>query len=313
MTTITLLHPGAMGSAVGHQARRAGAEVIWVPVGRSVATKDRAESAGLATMPDLVSALDQSDVVLSICPPSAAEEVASMVAARHFKGVYVDANAVSPERMHRIAELQRAHGAEPVDGSIVGPPPRGGDSARLYLSGDQRAVATVAELFQDTAVTARPMNKPLGAASALKMSFAGYQKAARTLAAVAHALADAHHVSEELIAEAHAMPSAILSDPQYLPTVAARAWRWAPEMHEVAAALHEVGLPGEMAEATAATLARWEGDRDKAGLPLADVLRHLRSGTWNTGGGAQATDPRTWSRPRGRAGHAGNLSARSSE
>lgn len=109
------------------------------------------------------------------------------------------------------------------------------------------------------------------------MAFASYQKAARTLAGVAHALADAHGVGEQLTAEAEVMVSAILSDPEYLPNVAARAWRWAPEMEEVADALRAADLPTDLAEATASVLTLWEKDRGQYDLPVAHVLSQLRA------------------------------------
>lgn len=117
----------------------------------------------------------------------------------------------------------------------------------------------------------------VGSASALKMAFASYQKAARTLAGVAHALADAHGVGDQLTAEAEVMVSAILSDPEYLPSVAARAWRWAPEMGEIADTLHAANLPTDLADATAEVMCRWERDKDQHDLRVEEVLAHLRN------------------------------------
>ncbi|UGY92408.1 NAD(P)-dependent oxidoreductase [Streptomyces gobiensis] len=277
MTTVTLLHPGAMGVAIGAQAARSGATVLWFPAERSAATKARAEAAGLTPAADLPTALAASDIVLSVCPPAAAEDVAAIVASHAFNGVYVDANAISPERMRRIADRQQAQGATPVDGAIIGPAPRGTATARLYLAGHTPAVTQAAALFTGTQVTARPLDKPLGAASALKMAFGGYQKAARTLAAVSHALAATHDVTEELTAEGRTMAAAVLADTDYLPSVAARAWRWGPEMHEVANALREAGLPPDLAQAAATTMQHWNRDKDKNNLTLEDTLTHLRS------------------------------------
>jgi len=75
--------------------------------------------------------------------------------------------------------------------------------------------------------------------------------------------------------EAHRNTGSPLADPAYLPSVAARAWRWAPEMHEIADTLTEAGLPPHLALATAEVRSRWEGDKDHRDLPLTDVLRHL--------------------------------------
>ncbi|MCY0940111.1 NAD(P)-dependent oxidoreductase [Streptomyces antarcticus] len=220
--------------------------------------------------------MERSEIVLSICPPQAAEDVAAAVADSVFSGVYVDANAINPQRMQHIAEEIRP-GATVLDGAIFGPPPGGRRVARLYLAGDAAAMDLVEPLFKDTALHVRRANGHVGSASALKMAFASYQKAARTLAGVAHALAAAHGVGDELTAEAEAMASNILSDPGYLPSVAARAWRWAPEMQDIADTLRAADLPADMAEAPVAVMSHWEGDKDQYDLPLADVLAHLRS------------------------------------
>ncbi|MFF4443526.1 DUF1932 domain-containing protein [Streptomyces sp. NPDC001502] len=276
MTTVTLLHPGAMGAAVAAQAVAAGHEVLWVPVGRSDATRRRAKEVGATACDSLDEALERSEIVLSICPPQAAEDVATTVADRAFAGVYVDANAINPQRMQRIAEGIRP-GAVVLDGAIFGPPPGGQRAARLYLAGEAQAVDTMERLFKDTALHVRRASGSVGSASALKMAFASYQKAARTLAGVAHALADAHGVGDELTVEAQAMASNILADPGYLPSVAARAWRWAPEMEDIAETLRAAGLPADMAEAAVTVMSRWEGDKDRYDLELTDVLSHLRS------------------------------------
>lgn len=276
MITVTLLHPGAMGAAVAAQAVAAGHEVLWVPEGRSEATLRRAKEAGATACDSLGEALERSEIVLSICPPQAAEDVATTVADHAFAGVYVDANAINPQRMQRIAEEIRP-GAIVLDGAIFGPPPGGQRAARLYLAGEAQAVDTVEPVFKDTALHVRRASGGVGSASALKMAFASYQKAARTLAGVAHALADVHGVGDELIAEAQVMASNILADPGYLPSVAARAWRWAPEMEDIAETLRAAGLPADMAEAAVAVMSRWEGDKDRYDLELTDVLSHLRS------------------------------------
>ncbi|WP_281284357.1 DUF1932 domain-containing protein [Nonomuraea diastatica] len=59
-----------------------------------------------------------------------------------------------------------------------------------------------------------------------------------------------------------------MADPAYLPSVAARAWRWAPEMEEVAGALRAAGLPDDLAVAAHAVLSRWEDDKDRFDIGL---------------------------------------------
>ncbi|MEV4440721.1 NAD(P)-binding domain-containing protein [Streptomyces sp. NPDC049577] len=220
MTTITLLYPGSMGAAVGQQAVLAGHHVLWVPAGRSAATHQRADKAGLTAAPSLAAALEQSEAVISVCPPQAADEVAAQVGALGFPGLYVDANAITPRRIDDIAKMLHSR---VLDGAIIGPPPGGQKTARLYLAGDPHGCEVIEAVFKGTAVDVRRAGETLGAASALKMAFASFQKSARTLAAVAHALADTHGVADLLTEEAARMPSAILSDREYLPSVAARA------------------------------------------------------------------------------------------
>lgn len=276
MTTVTLVHPGSMGAAIAAQMVAAGHEVLWAPEGRSENTWHRARKAGAQACDSLAEALSRSTVVLSVCPPPAAEDVATAVAACDFTGVFVDANAISPQRMRRIEEKVRP-GSAVVDSAVFGPPPAGGLTARLYLAGETRSVDLVATLFTNSDLHVRRVGDTVGSASALKMAFAGYQKAARTLAGVSHALAHAHGVGDELTEEAETMVSAILSDPEYLPSVAAKAWRWAPEMNEVADTLRAAGLPADMAEATARVLSHWEQDKDQCDLPVSEVLSRLRN------------------------------------
>ncbi|MFI6543974.1 DUF1932 domain-containing protein [Streptomyces prunicolor] len=276
-TTFTLLHPGAMGAKVGGEATRTGTRVLYVPTGRGPASLQRAREAGLEPAESLESALAASDFVLSVCPPHAAEDVAHEVLAHPFPGVYVEANAISPDRTRRIAAACAERGVAMLDGSIVGGPPGPGSAPRLYLSGDGKQVAQVARTFKDTQVVARPLDAEIGAASALKMAYASYQKSARVLAAVSHALAAHHGVADELAREAGSLTSNILAQTDQLPSVAARAWRWAPELEEIAATLRTAGLPPEMAEGAATVLRQWAGDKDRFDLPLEEVLAHLRT------------------------------------
>ncbi|MER7930198.1 DUF1932 domain-containing protein [Streptomyces sp. NPDC096057] len=275
--TLTLLHPGAMGAKVGGEATRTGTRVLYVPAGRSPASLQRARDAGLEPADSLESALAASDFVLSVCPPHAAEDVAHEVLAHPFRGVYVEANAISPDRTRRIAAACAARDVLMLDGSIVGGPPGPAGAPRLYLSGDGEQVTRLAAAFEGTRVAARPLDAEIGAASALKMAYASYQKSARVLAAVSHALAAHHGVAPELAREAASLTSNILAETDQLPSVAARAWRWAPELEEIAATLRTAGLPAEMAEGAAAVLGRWTGDKDRLDLPLEEVLAHLQA------------------------------------
>ncbi|MGI5230120.1 DUF1932 domain-containing protein [Actinoallomurus sp. CA-142502] len=273
--TVGLLHPGRMGAAVGRLAVRAGHRVLWCPGGRSAATADRADEAGLVRAAGLGALTAEAGIVVSLCPPAAAEEVARQVAGTGFDGVFVEANAISPARVRRIADLFPR--ARVVDGCVIGPPPSDRAAARLYLSGAAGDTGPVAGLFAGGPLEAVPVDGGVGQASALKMAYGSFNKAASALAAVSHALADVYGVSDHLLAEARRMTHDHLATPGHLSGVAARAWRWAPEMEEAAATLAEAGLPDELALAAAAVFRRWDGDRDDFGIPVQDALRHLRA------------------------------------
>jgi 3-hydroxyisobutyrate dehydrogenase-like beta-hydroxyacid dehydrogenase len=275
MPVVAMLHPGQMGAALAVQARRTGAQVLWCPAGRGAATAERAKAAGLTAVPDLGELLDTAQIVLSVCPPEFAGDVAGRVARHGYGGIFVEANAISPQRCAGIAETLAGAGARVVDGGIIGPPPGDGATSRLYLGGDAAAISAVAEVFRGTAAEPVPLTGGIGAASALKMAFACFNKISNVLAAVSHALAAKHQVTEQLLAEAQRFTGSALGRPGSFPSVAAKAWRWAPEMHEIADTLDADGLPPDLAHAAAAVLARWQDDKDAWGLSVDDVLARL--------------------------------------
>ena len=247
MTRVGLLFPGEMGTQIGAAA---GAEVLWASEGRSDATARRATGTGFRDLGSFAALVEASEVVLSICPPAIAEEVAGQVAELGFSGLYVDANAISPARAQRIAAVLGQGGARVVDGAIIG---RTG--LNLYLSGAAEDVAQATELFSGSEATAIPLEGSVGAASALKMAFGGWNKAGIALAAQAYAIARAYGVEEGLAVEG--------VDTERIERAAPKAWRWSPEMQEVAETCAALGLPEEMARGAAELFSRWAAHRDR--------------------------------------------------
>ncbi|MEV6112875.1 DUF1932 domain-containing protein [Streptomyces sp. NPDC052109] len=281
---VGILHPGAMGARVAAQAVAAGATVWWVPEGRSAGTRERADEAGLRAAADLAELAGRCRIVLGVCPPAAALDVAARVAAAGFRGVYVDANAVSPQRMAEIGALFADGTVTLVDGGITGPPPRTAGTTRLYLSGDPDAVTAVSALFDGTLLTPHPLTGPVGRASALKLSFAAYNKISYALAAHASALADAHDVLDELRdLAATALPGTPLADPEQLASAGPRAWRWEPEMEEIDRACEGAGVPGEFARAAAGTFGRWDAHKDDPTVTADRLVAELRHGPGQDG------------------------------
>ncbi|WP_079142292.1 NAD(P)-dependent oxidoreductase [Streptomyces sp. LUP30] len=272
--TVGILHPGTMGAAVAACAAANAAEVLWCEAGRSTASAARAAQFGLMPVATLAELLNRSDVVISLCPPAAAEDLARDVAGHRFDGVYVEGNAINPERVVRITELLEL-AATVVDGGVVGSPPVHGKTPVLYLSGPAAATARIEALFAGTAVKTRTLGAEIGKASALKLSYASFQKTSRVLVALAVGMAREHGVDQELIEVASRRTDSYLSEPQYVAKTAARAWRWGPELEEAADALAAAGLPPEMLRAAASTLARWNDVKDDRELTLTDALDRL--------------------------------------
>ena len=157
--TIGLLHPGEMGAAVGQCLAGRGHQVLWIPEGRSPATGARAASAGL-TAAGLAELIERSDIIMSVCPPHAALDVARQVAGAGFMGVYMDANAISPVTAREVAGIVETAGASYVDGGIIGTPPVAPGFIRLYLSGPR--AGEMRTMFDGSPVDARMVDHEPG-------------------------------------------------------------------------------------------------------------------------------------------------------
>ena len=271
--TVCMLHPGEMGSAVARTARAGGARVLWISAGRGEATRKRADAAGLEDVGTLRDALRAAEFVLSVCPPHAAVTVAESVAAHGFRGVYLDANAVSPDTTRRVGSIVEAAGATFVDGGIVGPPPATGGSTRLYLSGPN--AGRVAELFAGSPLAAIVLDGPAGAASALKMCYAAWNKGASLLLAGICALADHEGVASALTAEWRLSQPEAFRRLDHVAASARKAWRWTAELEEIAATFAGAGLPAGFGKAGADVCRRLESFKDARGTAIEEVVAAL--------------------------------------
>jgi len=272
--TLAILHPGEMGAAVGACAHARGAHVLWVSEGRSEATCRRAVEAGLTDVRTLGTALRASDVVLSVCPPHGAVELARAVAALGFRGLFVDANAVSPDTSREIGRIVEGGGATFVDGGIVGPPPGPNASSRLYVSGI--GAERIAALFAGSFVQVLTLGSAIGAASALKACYAAWNKGATALVAAVRAVAVHEGVDAALVeAWRDSQPDA-LKRSEIVRTSARKAWRWIAEMEEIAATFASAGVPDGFQRAAAEIYRRLACYKDaSAPPPLDELLRDL--------------------------------------
>jgi 3-hydroxyisobutyrate dehydrogenase-like beta-hydroxyacid dehydrogenase len=258
MTTVGVLHPGAMGAAVGAALVSAGHDVIWASGGRSAHSRERAREAGLRDVHGVEALITTSEMVLSICPPDAAIDVARSAAG--LSGIFVDANAISPATSLQIREII---GDGYVDGGIIGPPPVRDGTTRLYLSGDSAGWA--AEQFSGTSIQARVINGagPV-AASALKMVYGAWTKGSAALLLAIEQTASANGVADVLQDEWK------LSQPALRDRVAAarqdadaKGWRWEGEMQQISATFLAAGQPGGFHEAAAEVFSNAAGSRKR--------------------------------------------------
>ena len=238
--TAGLLHPGEMGSALGSRVL---GDVVWASEGRSAETARRAGAAGFREVGSVAALASASDVVLSVCPPHAALEVARSVGPA-FSGVYVDANAVSPATTRAVAsEVEHL-----VDGGIIG----GADDPRLYLSGP--AAAAVAELVPGS----RIVSDRIGDASALKMAYAAWTKGTAALLLAVRETARAEGVEDALLAEWDDSQPALREHwERALASAEKKGWRWVAEMEEIAATFADAGQPEGFHRAAAEVFRRF--------------------------------------------------------
>jgi 3-hydroxyisobutyrate dehydrogenase-like beta-hydroxyacid dehydrogenase len=244
--TIALLHPGEMGAAIGAcLARQTGAtrgvRVVWASENRSPETRERAAHAGLEDLESLDRALAASDAVLSICAPSGALELARQVASRGYQGIYIDANAISPAHSREIGCVMETAGARFVDGGIIGLPPTPDRITRLYLCGPD--APAIAALFEGSQTEAIVIDRPVGAASALKMCYAACNKGETALLGIIRALARHEGVDETLLKEWADSQPGVAQRSDNIAKRARKAWRWAGEMEEIAASFDAANLP----------------------------------------------------------------------
>lgn len=276
MTTIGLLHPGSMGSSIGAATRASGARVIWASDGRSEASKKRAEQDDLEDVDWLNAIVNQSKIILSICPPENAVEVAEEVFGLGFRGIYVDANAIAPDTSRHVAGIVDSNNAKYVDGGIIGGPARKPGSTRLYLAGSSAEYVSQFMDKGDLGVVCIE-DAEIGAASALKMAYSAWTKGSSALLTNVLALAISEGVDTVLIDEWKLSQKVLLERTETnLPVVAAKAWRFVGEMLEMAKTFEANDLPPGFHQAAAEVYTHLVDFKDDPEAPGGlDLAKHL--------------------------------------
>jgi len=239
---VAIVAPGNMGAAVARRLTEHGVKVLTTLAGRGDASVARAAAAGMIDVP--FDQLTGAQIVLSILPPaqalSFAARMAPLLLAADRKAVFVDCNAVSPETVQRIGAVVAATEAPFVDASIIGLPPKPGQaSPHFYVSGES---ATRVQVLGEYGLDVRVLEGPVGAASALKMAYAGINKGVAALAAAMILAASRSGAAGALYQEmSESLPGLLQSLRRQVPDMLPKAYRWVAEMREIAAFAGEDG------------------------------------------------------------------------
>lgn len=266
---VGLISPGQMGAAVGARLAARGVRVI-TPAGRSKASEERARAAGLGIVPE--ADLAGADFVFCIVPPDQAMPTARRVSALP-RGprapLYVDWNAISPARTVGIGAVVETAGLGFADGSIIGYPGKPADPGPLLVASGPQAVRL--EALQDRGVRFRILQAPLGAASALKMSYAGLTKGQMALGAAMMLAARRAGCDQDLLRElAASQPNMLKGFQHSIPDMFGKVERWVPELEEIASFVGsdrvESGIYEQIARFFAYLAADVKGERRDIGV-----------------------------------------------
>jgi 3-hydroxyisobutyrate dehydrogenase-like beta-hydroxyacid dehydrogenase len=232
---VAIVAPGAMGSAIGNRLNEHGFQVLTSLIDRSHASVERARKCGMHHRPD--NELAHADLFLSIVPPAEAVGLARRFAplfkAQGRAPVYVDCNAINPRNAQEVARIILDSGAAFVDGGIIGGPPRPQTPGpALYCSGPAAPAVTS---LREGGLRVRVLSEELGAASALKMSYAGITKGLIALASTMILGASHNGASQALFEElAESQPHLLKHFARTIPDMYGKAYRWVAEMEEIA-------------------------------------------------------------------------------
>ena len=279
MNIVIAIHsPGAMGSAIAARLVEHGARVLTSLHGRSAASVERARTAGMEEVS--LETIATADIILSIVPPGQAVALAEgfvlrLKESRH-KPVFIDCNALSPETKTQVAVTLAQTGCDVIDGAIIGPPPRPGEKGpRFYVSGEESGRASV---LRKLGLDLRQIDGPIGAAAALKMSYAGITKGLTALAAAMLLAASRSGASTELYRElGESLPQLLSRFEIEIPVMYPKAYRWVAEMREIAAFLREYKAAAMIFEGAAQLYDRLATDIANEGRERGTLDQFFRS------------------------------------
>ncbi len=287
---VGIVSPGDMGQAIAGRLKESGMGVYTALDGRSERTRALARAAGLTDCGSMEKLVDTCELVISVINPGEALNVARQVAAAMKKTgrkiAFADLNAVSPQTARDTDVMIREAGGMFIDGGIIGPPPRGEkDKPRIYVSGPD---AYLFEQINHPNLLIRVMSERIGDASGVKMCYAAMTKGTTALAVELLVAARKLGVEQALEKELRESRSDVFEwQVKNIASMPPKAYRWVPEMQEIAKTFGELGMTRrifegatDMYEMVAATSLGKESPEQarKAGRTGLDVTRDLADG-----------------------------------
>jgi 3-hydroxyisobutyrate dehydrogenase-like beta-hydroxyacid dehydrogenase len=210
-------------------------------------------------------------LLIGVCPPHAAQTQAESLITQQFKGTYVEANAIAPLKVQRIASQLATAGIHCIDGGIIGLPAWKAGSTWLYLAGDN--LEQVVQCFSKGFLQVKTLGSSIGQASALKMCFAAWNKGNTALLAAILGSAETHGVRNELEQQWDIFnPGFTRQTHSRISATARKAWRFTGEMGEIAASLQQSGMPPEFFLGAAEIYRRQASFKDIAEAPSIDEI-----------------------------------------
>lgn len=259
--SIGITSPGDMGQGVAMCIKALGFNVCMASDDRSERTRTLGEKAGLTDCKSLEKLVQTCDMVLSVLDPGAAvtnaQAVAAACKATNRKIVFVECNAIAPNTMHEITGIMQAAGCTVIDAGIVGPPPRNNAKQRFFVSGPH---ASLMNRINSPQINVRVAGEKIGDASAVKMCYAALTKG--SIALGTELLIAARKLGVDQVVEAEFKSSqaqlheSVLSRAAGMPF---KAYRWVPEMNEIAKTFEGAGLTPRMFQGAADMYAQIAG------------------------------------------------------
>jgi 3-hydroxyisobutyrate dehydrogenase-like beta-hydroxyacid dehydrogenase len=245
---------GDMGGQVAVRLKTCGYEIFTSLEGRSKRTIALSAKAGVTDCGSVEKLVATVDVIISVLDPAhavtKAREVAAAIKATGKKIIFVNGNAVAPRTALEIDGIIRAAGGACIDGSILRVTTKQGKSElRLYVSGPEASVLTQ---INDEILKIRVVGEKIGNASALKMCYGAFTKGALALGVELLLASHKLGVADELAAEFEdTQPEVYKWILGRTVGMAPKAYRYVPEMLEVATTFEDAGMTRRMLEGAA--------------------------------------------------------------